>query len=123
MNEGKGSDRATEREAERLRRARLVLAGKAMQFAGSVVGALILFLGGGIWLDRRLGTAPWLLLIGLLLTFVAIGYNLYDLARTPTPKPAARPTTRPKKSWDDWDREERERDGDRDDDEYGTRAR
>ncbi len=117
MNERTGS----EREAERLRRARLVLAGKALQFAGSVLGALILFLGGGIWLDRRLGTAPWLLLIGLLLTFVAIGYNLYDLARTPMPRPTARTTPLPRKSWDEWDREEREPDDDQD--EYVERKR
>lgn len=107
MDDGKS---ASEREEERLKRARLVLIGKGLQFAGTVLGSFLIFLGGGIWLDRRLETSPLLLLIGLLLAFVAIGYSLYDLARTTTPKATLRPTTRPKKDWDDWDREERESD-------------
>lgn len=118
---GSGRERrASEGETERLERARLVMIGKAIQFGSTVVGSLVLFLGGGIWLDRRLGTQPLLLLIGLLLAFVAIGYNLYDLARVGATQRGARPSgapasrAPPRKSWDEWDEEERERD----DDEY-----
>ena len=102
----------TETEEERLRRARFVVIGKALQFGSTVIGALIIFLGGGIWLDRRLGTTPLLLLIGLALAFVAIGYNLYDLAqsgpqskpRPATPGPGGSPK---RKTWDEWEAEER----------------
>ncbi len=107
-----GKGRMTETEEERQRRARFVVIGKALQFGSTVIGALVVFLGGGIWLDRRLGTAPLLLLIGLALAFVAIGYNLYDLARS-GPKSRPRPATPgvadgPKrKTWDEWEAEER----------------
>lgn len=107
---------ATEAEAERLKRARLVMIGKAIQFGSTVVGSLAIFFGGGIFLDRQLGTSPLLLLIGLLLAFIAIGYNLYDLATfgvkkrgaVPVTKPAGTATGAKRKSWDDWDKEERD---------------
>jgi ATP synthase protein I len=37
------------------------LAGVGLQFAGSI----ILFLLLGMWLDRKLGTDPWLLIVGV----------------------------------------------------------
>ncbi len=37
-----------------------------IQFTATILGSLFL----GRWLDERLGTAPWLLLLGLLLGFV-----------------------------------------------------
>lgn len=107
-----GKGRMTETEEERQRRARFVVIGKALQFGSTVIGALIVFLGGGIWLDRRLGTTPLLLLIGLAVAFVAIGYNLYDLARS-GPKNRPRPATAGadggprRKTWDEWEAEER----------------
>lgn len=125
MSAGQGGRQPTEAEEARLKRARMVMVGKALQFGSTVVGSLIVFLGGGIWLDRRLGTAPLLLLIGLVLSFVAIGYNLYDLAKVGTPKGGARPAATPpaddraaqgppaangRKGWDDWDDEERDED-------------
>ena len=80
---GQGEARASGRNAEedaQLRRARFRATGMALQLGSTVVGSLLVFLGGGIWLDRRLGTSPWFLLIGLLVAFVAIGYALYELA-------------------------------------------
>lgn len=121
MNERKGSDRATEREAERLKRERAVAIGRAFQLSGSAFGAGLMIYGG-IWLDRHFGTSPVLLFVGLVLAFISIGYNLYELARVPVSKPAGRPTNRPKKSWDEWDRQEREeRERDDDQDEYVRR--
>lgn len=102
----------------RQKRAQFGAVGLALQLGGTVVGSLLLFLGGGIWLDKRFGTQPLLLLIGLALAFIAIGYNLYEVAVLSTPRrdPAApaKGTAPPRKSWDDWDREERAERGEQD---------
>jgi len=50
------------------------------QFVGlgfELVVPLLVGLFGGQWLDRRLGTAPWLLLVGVLLGAAAGGLNMY----------------------------------------------
>jgi ATP synthase protein I len=62
-----GEDRAMAREAGRF-------LGVGVQFAASIV--FFLFLGQ--WLDRRLGTDPWLLLLGV---FVGAGAGFYSLYR------------------------------------------
>lgn len=49
------------------------MAGVGLQFALSIV----LFLLAGQWLDRRLGTEPWLLILGVLVGAVAGFYSLY----------------------------------------------
>jgi F0F1-type ATP synthase assembly protein I len=54
-----------------------------------VVGALLIGLGGGIWLDRKLHTSPLWLFVGLILAFVAIGYSLYELASIDTARRGA----------------------------------
>src|SRR5436305_9391389 len=71
---------ATQAEEERAKRNRLRLIGLSLQLGSTIVGALVIFLLGGIWLDRRLGTKPIFLLVGMVLAFIAIGYNLYELA-------------------------------------------
>jgi ATP synthase protein I len=48
--------------------------GVGLQFAASIV----LFLFIGQWLDQRLGTEPWLLLLGV---FVGAGAGFYSLYR------------------------------------------
>src|SRR3954468_5054581 len=35
---------------------------------------MLVFAGGGLWLDRRFRTAPWLMLVGVLLGFTGSGY-------------------------------------------------
>lgn len=47
--------------------------GVGLQFAG----AILLFLFLGRWLDERLGTEPWLLLLGVLVGAVAGFISLY----------------------------------------------
>ena len=47
--------------------------GVGMQFAG----AILLFLFAGRWLDERLGTGPWLLLLGTMVGGAAGFYYLY----------------------------------------------
>jgi len=51
-----------------------VYAGLGLQFAL----AILLFVYLGQWLDRRLGTEPWLLLIGV---FVGAGGGFYSIYR------------------------------------------
>ena len=85
---GRRGAQETESEAARLRRARLRASALALQLGGTVVGALCICLGGGIFLDRRLGTMPLFLFIGLLLAFIAIGYALYELATIGTTRRA-----------------------------------
>lgn len=105
---------ATQAEEDRLKRTRLRLIGLGLQFGGTIVGSMLIFLGGGIWLDRRLGTQPLFLLVGMVLAFVAIGYNLYEMATIQTgPRKAAAkaPQTGSKRpaapsAWDDEDQED-----------------
>ena len=124
---GRDDHRPTGAEAARLDRERFVTLGKGLQVSGAIFGALLLFLGGGIWLDRRLDTEPLFLLIGLVLTFLSVGYEFYDTARffnarAAKAKAAAGASGRTvrRKSWDEWDAEERERD---EDDDYATKPR
>jgi ATP synthase protein I len=48
-------------------------AGVGLQFAVSI----IVFLYLGQWLDRKLGTAPWFLLVGVFLGAGASFYSMY----------------------------------------------
>ena len=50
-------------------------AGHGIQFALSI----LVFLYAGQWLDRKLGTAPWLM---LLLMFVGAGASFYSMYRS-----------------------------------------
>jgi F0F1-type ATP synthase assembly protein I len=48
-------------------------AGVGLQFALSI----LVFLYAGQWLDRKLGTAPWLLLVGVFVGGAASFYSMY----------------------------------------------
>lgn len=48
-----------------------------LHLATTIVMALVVFLGGGAWLDRRFELAPALTIVGALLAFVVIGYRFY----------------------------------------------
>lgn len=54
--------------------------GVATGFGCSIVAALVLCIGGGVWLDRQFGTSPVLTLIGVALGLAAAGYQLWELA-------------------------------------------
>ena len=43
---------------------------------------MLVFTGGGLWLDRRLRTAPWLLLLGVFLGFFGSAYTLFRAVKT-----------------------------------------
>ena len=113
----KTSVQLTEAEEERYKRARLRAIGLALEFGFTTIGALALCLGGGIWLDRRFGTAPLLTLLGLLLAFLTVGYNLYQLATvrigpSRPRKPAAAQSNQPRRPANSWDDDERDEDED-----------
>ena len=46
-----------------------------------IVICILLGTGAGYWLDNRLNTAPWLLLVGLLLGLALAGYGVYRMLR------------------------------------------
>lgn len=46
----------------------------------SLVVATFMGLGLGYWLDKKLGTAPWLLLVGLLIGIAAGFKNIFVIA-------------------------------------------
>ena len=84
---GQGEARAGRGSADedaQLRRNRLRAMALAAEIGGTVLGSMLICLGGGILLDRQLGTKPLFLLIGLGLAFIAIGYALYQAATVGT---------------------------------------
>jgi ATP synthase protein I len=54
--------------------------GVASGIGCTVVVSLLLCIGGGIFLDRWLGTSPVFTLIGMGLGLATAGYSLYELA-------------------------------------------
>ena len=59
------------------------------------VFALMMGFGGGYWLDRRLGTAPWLSLLGFAIGLAAGVLNVVRTMKavsTPTSDPPEAPT-------------------------------
>ncbi|MEA2597056.1 MAG: synthase protein [Thermomicrobiales bacterium] len=79
-------------------RERLGAAGAATGLGCSVVVTVILFIGGGILVDRSANTAPTFTLIGVVVALVAAGYELYELSRVGradiTPGPLTRQIAR-----------------------------
>jgi len=49
--------------------------------AGQIAGALILFVGGGAWLDHVRDSSPLWVLVGAVLAFAALGSILYRLVK------------------------------------------
>ena len=72
--------------------------GVATGLGCSIVAALILCIGGGVWLDSRFGTSPVLTLLGVVLGLVVAGYQLWELAKvgnkTARPGPMTRTLSR-----------------------------
>lgn len=72
MSDGKLPDLQSNRDLKRI--------GTATTLGFGVALSLALMVGGGVWLDGRLDTAPVFTLIGLALGLVSAGYQLYELA-------------------------------------------
>src|SRR5438552_17128232 len=57
------------------------------QLGFSIACPMVFFIGGGAWLDSRLGWGPWLLLLGVALGLATAGGLFYQvIARLPTAK-------------------------------------
>ncbi len=54
--------------------------GAASGIGCTVVVSLLVCIGGGVLLDRWLGTAPVMVLLGIVAGMIAAGYALYELA-------------------------------------------
>lgn len=50
--------------------------GQYMGYGLTLALSVLLFLGAGAWLDRKIGTSPWFLIIG---AFVGAGAGFYSL--------------------------------------------
>jgi ATP synthase protein I len=57
------------------------LIGVATGLGCSIVAALVLCIGAGVWLDNRFGTSPVMTLIGVALGLAAAGRQLWELAK------------------------------------------
>ena len=68
--------------------------GVATGLGCSIVAALVLCIGGGVFLDRQFGTSPVLTLGGVALGLAAAGYQLWELAKLGNTKTQAGPVTR-----------------------------
>ena len=53
----------------------------AMQISGTLVCSVFGSLFVGLWLDRKLGTTPWLMLVLMVLGLAFVMYTLYDVVR------------------------------------------
>ena len=63
------------------KRAGLGAAGIATGIGCSIVVTVIIFIGGGVLLDRETDTAPVFTLVGVALALILAGYQLYELSR------------------------------------------
>jgi len=68
--------------------------GMASGLGCSIVASLVVFIVGGIFLDKWLHTTPVLLLIGVGIGLIAAGYQLYELTLLGRRDKAAGPVTR-----------------------------
>lgn len=68
--------------------------GVATGLGCSIVAALVLCIGGGVWLDDRFGTSPVLTLLGVALGLVVAGYQLWELAKVGSKTARPGPVTR-----------------------------
>ena len=55
--------------------------GVATGLGCSIVAALVLCIGGGVWLDSRFGTSPLWTLIGVALGLIVAAYQLWELTK------------------------------------------
>lgn len=67
------------------------------QLGASIAIPLVFFIVGGIFLDKKVGTSPLFLFVGVVFGFIGAGYAVYDTVkrlptgRRPPPKRPQRP--------------------------------
>jgi hypothetical protein len=52
----------------------------AVQLGFAIACPMVIFIGGGAWLDNKLGWTPWLLFLGIALGVATAGGLFYQLA-------------------------------------------
>lgn len=68
----------------------------ASQLGFGIAGPLIVFIAGGVFLDKKIGTSPLFLLVGVVFGLIGAGYAMYDLVRKlPTNRPPPKRPDRP----------------------------
>ena len=65
------------------------------QLGFSIAVPMVVFIGGGAWLDGQFRTAPWLLFVGIFLGLISAGAALYQLAKVPSGKSGASRPSKP----------------------------
>lgn len=75
-------------------RAQLGAAGAAAGLGCSIVVSVILFIAGGIALDRATDLSPLFTFVGIALALASAGYQLYELTRVGRVDRAPGPLTR-----------------------------
>jgi ATP synthase protein I len=73
-----GRDAASEKSHRGKGTSPVVFAGAGFEFAGCI----LLGLFAGQWVDKRLGTAPWLLILGVFAGASAGFFNMYRILTT-----------------------------------------
>lgn len=53
------------------------------QLGFSIACPMVVFIGGGAWLDNKLGWTPWLLFAGIILGVATAGGIFYQIAKLP----------------------------------------
>ncbi|HEY0069164.1 MAG TPA: AtpZ/AtpI family protein [Chloroflexia bacterium] len=56
----------------------------AAQLGFAIACPMVAFIGGGAWLDNRLGTMPWLVFAGIILGILAAAGTIYQVLRAQT---------------------------------------
>ncbi|HKG24622.1 MAG TPA: AtpZ/AtpI family protein [Thermomicrobiales bacterium] len=75
-------------------RAGLGAAGVATGIGCSIVVTVIIFIGGGVLIDKAADTAPVFTLVGVVLALTLAGYQLYELSRVGRSDVSPGPLTR-----------------------------
>jgi len=75
-------------------RHQLSAVGAASGLGCSIVVTFILLIGGGVFLDQRVGTVPLFTLVGVGLGLVAAGYQLWEMTQIGRIDRPAPPLTR-----------------------------
>ena len=58
------------------------------QLGFSIACPMVIFIGGGAWLDEQLGWTPWLMFVGILLGIAMAAGLFYQIATLPTRRPS-----------------------------------
>jgi ATP synthase protein I len=77
MTDQKGTNSNKDPYSYRSQPSPLAGAGKYMGLGLQFGGSIVLFMFGGLWLDKRLGTSPLFLIIGVFGGAAAAFYSMY----------------------------------------------